>query len=402
MSEIKYREYRHRDAESFLCLHNSVFPAISADAWREFSRRDVTAAVAAAEDTIVGAVPFHLRAFRVRPGVVVRVAWEFSVCVRADLRGTGVGSRLMDTAKKFLHGRCVAMAVYRDDERSPAYRYYNRNGHHDVMYMRRWQHTGSPNIPIAPLETWTWEQFLHHELEVLEIFEDAYGAWGGFPERRRGFYRSAVRTAVYYEIPLVLSVLVRRDSAGRLAGYAILGEERLNPTLHLMEIAARNHDIQTALVLLAAFAAEAAQRDLPAVASVPDSFPYLAALQTVGFQPHTRAHPSTMVMMFHILDPEGLARATWRESDATADLDVIAWTPLREVWLHRALRSAKRHIVLEMKEETLTRLLLGRLDLNAAFMQQLVTATGADDATLTAIADALPFVPWTYHYLDYV
>jgi len=108
------------------------------------------------------------------------------------------------------------------------------------------------------------------------------------------------------------------------------------------------------------------------------------------------------VLMLHALDPEVLARAAWRESPATEYLAVLAWTPQRQVWLHRASRTPARPITLELHEETLTRLVSCRLDLAAALSQGSVTALGADDATLAAIGQALPLTPWAYHYLDFV
>jgi hypothetical protein len=109
-----------------------------------------------------------------------------------------------------------------------------------------------------------------------------------------------------------------------------------------------------------------------------------------------------MVIMAYVLEPEGLARAVWRDGDATAGLDVVAWTPEREITLHRARRDLVTRVVLEMKEATMTRLLFSRLDLEAAISEERVTAVGAGPGEIRAIAQALPYTPWAYHYLDFV
>lgn len=154
MTEITYREYRPEDAESFVRLHDSAFPAIPAGYWPRWSASaPVTAAVAILDGAVVGTVPFHFRDFLVRPGVAVRVACEFSVCVREDLRDRGVGSGLMRAAKQFLRGRCQVMMVHREDERSAAYRYYARNGHHDVAYLRPWARRGEAGVAASGVET---------------------------------------------------------------------------------------------------------------------------------------------------------------------------------------------------------------------------------------------------------
>ncbi len=398
---IATREYRPEDAASFLRLHDSVFPPMSAGFWHEFSQRDVTAAVAVEGGEVVGSVPFQFRLLRLRPGAAVRVAWEWSVCVRDDLRGTGIGSRLMETAKGFLRGRAAAMAVYRNDEFSPPYRFYRRSGHHDLLYIRPWVRTGPAAVSPGGLDVWSWEQFLTHEAEALGVFAEAYAAHGGFPERHAGYYGPAVQTPEYAEVPVELSVLVHRAADGALGGYAILGLERHNPALYLMEIAVRGHNREIASSLLAGLASAAAERNLPAVVTVPDSAPICALLEALGFVPRSRAQ-SSLILMLHALDPEALAQAAWRESAATEGLEVLVWTPEREVWLHRARRTPARRVTLEMKEETLTRLVTCRLDLEAALAQQSVTALGADEAALAAIAQALPLTPWIYHHLDFV
>ena len=401
MAEIEYREYRPEDAASFLRLHDSAFPKMSADFWREFSSHEVTAAVAILDGEVVGTVPFQFRDFRVRPGVTIRVAWEFSVCVREDLRGTGVGSSLMTIAKKFLHGRCVAMAVYRNDETSAAYRYYARNGHRDLLYMRPWSLSGGGCIASADVSTRSWEDFLGHEAEYLDVFAAAYRLYGGFPQRYPGYYARAVRTSEYDEIPVDLSILECRDNSGVLSGYAIIGIEQDLPTQHLMEIAVRGNDATLAQSLVAGFVQTVAGRGLSAVISTADSSPAMSFLPALGFDPKSRAE-SSMVIMAYIVDPDAFAQRVWRESERTRNLDVVAWTPQREAFLHRADGDGSRRVILEMKEDALTRLLFGRLDLVIAFRQGTVTALGDGAMEIAAISDALPFSVWTYHYLDFV
>lgn len=397
---IEYREYRPEDAASFLCLRNSVFPELSTEFWHSWSQSAVTASVAIAEGQVIGTVPFHFRNFQVRPDAVVPVAWEFSVCVREGLRSSGIGSRLLDTAKEFLRGRCVAMAVYRGDERSDGYRYYSRNGHHDLLYVRPWVRTGRPLTFPEAIETCSWDEFLMKEKRYLDVFASAYSVYGGFPQRNSGYYAPAVATSQNKEVPVELQALSSQDKTGKVNGYAIVGREQLRPALHLMELATRNNDLAVALALMTAFSNTASAYGVPATVSAVDTSPYTAVLRALDFQPSSRAQRSKMIMA-HVLDHEMMARKLWRENTTTTGLDVVAWTPEREAFLHRG-RKARRRVVLEMKEDSLTRLLFGRLDLKAAYDQGIVTAISADRAEIEAIAKALPPTPWVYHYLDYI
>jgi GNAT superfamily N-acetyltransferase len=420
MPHIEYREYRSQDADSFIRLHDTVFPPLPLGFWEIWSRGPVTASVAVMDGEVVGTVPFCFRDFRLRSDAIVRVAWEFSVGVREDLRGKGIGSRLMHTAKQFLRDRCAAMMVYRGDEASSGYRYYARNGHADLLYARPWIWGGGSLLAVPPAQSLAWQEFLAEaepraaksrmagrvgggggEAPYLALFESAYGGYGGFPQRYPGFYDPAVNTIQYAEVRLDLMTFVQRDEAGVAQGYAIAGRERLSPRLHLLEIATRSGDLAIALPLLSAFCRLAASQEVPAMVMTTDSSPYVPALRVAGFRPGLRPEESNMIMAYP-LEPEHLAAVAWREDAGTAGLEVSARTPCREVLIHRAAAGSARRVVLEMKEDMLARLLFGRLDLRSAVAQEMVTVVGGDDAEVHVIAQALPYTPWVYHYLDQI
>jgi GNAT superfamily N-acetyltransferase len=188
VADIICREYRPEDGPGYLRVHAQAFPPLTLDYWERWTRVPTTASIALLDDEVVGAVPFVFRDLVVRPGVVVRVAWEYSVCVAAQMRDTGIGSKLMTEAKRFLPGRCVAMMVYRNTERSAGYRYYARNGHHDLLYARAWRRAPSASGFPEGVRRVQWETFLRDEARYRARYVEAHAIHGGSPVRIPGFY----------------------------------------------------------------------------------------------------------------------------------------------------------------------------------------------------------------------
>ena len=133
-TQLEVREYRAEDASAALALRNRVFPPIGPEDWA----KSQTAAVALLDGRLVGVIPFTIRSFTLAPDAMIRAAFANSVAVAEDLRGMGIGTRMMDSARLFLAARAEAMCVYTGHEATgPQYRFYHRSGHHDLLYPRR-------------------------------------------------------------------------------------------------------------------------------------------------------------------------------------------------------------------------------------------------------------------------
>ena len=122
------------EIEAMLSIRNAIFPPISAEDWRRY--RSDTASMAFLDGIPIGAIPLDQRRFQIAPGVVIDTAFEHAVGTRADFRSRGIGTAMIEAAAAFLHERAEALMVYRGAERSPGYRFYERSGHRDLIYMR--------------------------------------------------------------------------------------------------------------------------------------------------------------------------------------------------------------------------------------------------------------------------
>jgi len=397
--EPEFREYRAEDADAVRDLLNVVFAKawMTPESWAQWTAEDWTAPVALVDGRIAGAIPLHRRAYRVAPGAEV-VAWvEHRVGVAEELRDRGLGSGMHSSAKEFLQGRGDVLLVHRGHERSDGYRFYDRNGLHDVSYL--FTVTLEPTDAAGDGVRWLdADAFLAREAEWLALFEDCYAGFGGFPARRPGTQRRVCTQGIWdtaIRTDLAFAVL---EEAGQPAGYAIVGQREPSwndPAVSLMEIAVRDASVERMARLLGA----ARARGRPLRCRVSTAAPLAQAIRQLGVELPPRERSS--MTMVHVLDIGSAGRKVWRDVPELRDVEVRVWTPSREGVLH-APACPTRSVAFELKEPMLSRLLCRRLDVAAAVAEERITLCGARPGDAEALARALPPCPWVYHQIDYL
>ena len=390
----EFREYEPRDADAVRDLLNDVFSRayMSPAGWAAWTAEDFTAPVALLDGEPVGAIPLKRRTLRVAPDAEV-VAWvEHRVGVREDLRDQGLGSGMQSCAKEFLRGRGDVLFVYRGAERTDGYRFYDRNGLHDVSYIRRYPL--EPSDAAAPGTRWLdEEEFLARDGQWHSLFESCYGRFGGYPQRRPGYLPDIIRSVTWQEAMRHELSYCAAEDGGQPVGYAVLG--RRDDAQQVMELAVRDGSPEHAARLLAA------ARGLGEPVSVRATTGSMleALLRRMGLADPPREH--AMMIMIHVVDPESTGRKVWRRVPALADVEVRVWTPEREGAIH-APAAPTRTLTLELKEHMLSRLLVRRLDVAAAVAEERITVCGARPGDAEALAQALAPCPWVYHQIDYL
>ena len=397
--EPEFREYRAEDADAVRDLLNVVFAKawMTPESWAQWTAEDWTAPVALVDGRIAGAIPLHRRVYRAAPGAEV-VAWvEHRVGVAEELRDRGLGSGMQSSAKEFLQGRGDVLLVYRGHERSDGYRFYDRNGLHDVSYI--FTVTLEPTDAAADGVRWLdADAFLAREPEWLALFEDCYAGFGGFPARRPGTQRRICTQGIWdtaIRTDLTFAVL---EEAGQPAGYAIMGQRDPSwddPAVSLMELAVRDASVERMARLLGA----ARARGRPLRCRVSTAAPLAQTIRELGVELPPRERSS--MIMVHVLDIESAGRKVWRDVPELRDVEVRVWTPAREGVLH-APACPIRSVTLELKEPMLSRLLCRRLDVAPAVAEERMTLCGGRPGDAQALARALPPCPWVYHQIDYL
>ena len=397
MSEIEIREFQPDDIESFHALHDAVFPPVPFEEMRRWmARDDVTAGVAVEDGRIVGEIPLHIRRFVLRPSVIVRVAFEHSVCVDESMRGQGVGTRIQDAMKQFMRDRIDVLTVYRGGERSAAYNHYDKNGLTDCCYMRNWK-LDAPDTIAEPLgELLPAEGILAREEQFASTMASANEHAGGYEQRLPGFYETAFTQLEAVEMSSDFAALTLKRDGGQL-GHCILSLREGAP-VKVMELATRGRDVATATRLLRGACAVAAERDVNVTVELHDGGAYTPIFEALGFAPQARGN----MIMACPLDWERLASIVWTPQSELADVRVRVWTPNEEFVAHEPGGQPSREITLELKHHQAVRWLMCRLDLAPLVEQEIVTVRGARPGDVPALSRAIPFAPWEYQGIDHI
>lgn len=185
---------------------------------------------------LVGAIPLEPRPWQLWPGSVVSAAHQTSVGVLPDFRGRGIGSLMQQAIDTHQPALASVATVFREDENSHAYRWYQRNGFVPALRVSAWTlaapTTVDASLTVEPLDPddpdvdWTGIDRLWRARQADQC--------GGFVCRTRrplGDWLSVHPYRNRYRFK-ILSL----HDAGDLVAYAVLGIGQLHSTTTRVEI----------------------------------------------------------------------------------------------------------------------------------------------------------------------
>ncbi len=395
MKNLICREMRWPDEiDDMLAVRNAIFPFIGREDWLRFPSN--TASMAYLEGIPIGAIPLDQRKFQIAPGHVIDTAFEHAVGTRADFRSRGVGSAMIEAAAEFLRDRVEALMVYRGAERSAGYRFYEKSGHRDLVYMRQLRREPGP-VADADVAVGGFDEIVAAQSDLLRVFNAAFGNYGGFRPRHERYWEAALTDMIFVVIPQDF-IFIRTPADGEMQAYCILAARRQvrpDQQLKILEIAGTSDD--AAREVIRGAVAEANQRDWPVATIACVDSPWRMVMREEGFEEGLR---HTMIMGQPIA-LERLFATACADEDAIADLTITLWAPGFDarVWEGPA---ARREITVEGKELLLYRMLMRRLDIASAAASDLLTIRGERPGDRDRLAAALPYCPWEYHSIDWL
>lgn len=387
---ITYRLYEPKDLEQTVELVQRVFTKIRPDpiaTWQKLESHDHVTVLAFDGDRIVGAIPFDLRDFLIRPGVCIRAAFCHLVSVDESYRNQGVGSGMIALARKAFAKFCDGLFVYTETEAHAPYTFYERNGFTDLLYSRFY--TAQPaskdlpsGIQVLPLDHESID-----ESSLNPIYQRVYSSYGGFPPRLPDYWQRAFDSIIYVQIPMDLYL-----ATASTGGYALFGIQRRGYT-QILELAEEPGNPQSIENLLSAVIATGVAHKATKISLCASRHhPARPCLDAAGFRPDSRKE--SQITAAHLLD----LQKTWGQlTQGKAAPALQIWTPAGTY----NLPGNGKPVTLEMKAETVNRLFLCRED--PGYLVETGRITSPDsNLPLDRLRSIFQPAPWVYHPIDYI
>ena len=390
--EITYRFYSHADAEQTNQLAHAAFEIapFPPETWQKMEEQHHATVLAEKGQQIVGAIPFDLRDFLIRPGLSLKTAFAHMVCVDEHHRSRGVGSGMMRFARENLPTFSEAMFVYTGSEGVAPYTFYQKNKFIDLHYSRFHQldHPSGELPSGLQVQPFIPEQIGEGVLNAC--YQQAYADYAGFPVHTPGYWREMMEGIIFAEIPTEFQIATEYHG-GDLAGYALLGFA--NHSCTILELACASSSQTGIARLIQAAACTAGQRgckDLRMLAST--HHPATPVLTDLGFQ--TISREDAMVTAGMVFQFE----AVWQKLCANRPpFGLSIWTPTRRL----ELTGPGAPVHLEMKDTILERLFLCRESFAAAWEAETITSSSTR-LPVSVLTDLFQSCRWVYHWFEWI
>lgn len=383
------RMVRRSEIPEMLKFRNSRFGEIPRSQWEAMGG---TAVVAGNGKTICGAISLQYRNFKINGRVSIPVVFENAVGVAKEVRSRGLGSAMLDVAERALRGRVDAFYVYRGDERSPGYRFYRKTNHGDLYYKCNLV-LKQPQGENNKVEVLDAAEAVALERNLLPVFANCYGQFGGYWKRDRGYFRQILDSHVYINKDWKL-LLVRKGKV--VGGYAIINpHDPITAGLCIYDFAAPGIAVRQALLGKIEWLAK--RNKQPATMMANREHPLFAPLLKRGYA-YEEQSPFGMA---RIIRPDRIFAQLAHNSVLLDNLHLEAVTPHRDLILNRPAKP-KYKATLYLKESQLTRLLSCRLDMAGALETNVIRMTPLPIRVENALCSILRFCPWVLFEIDFV
>lgn len=403
-NDIIVKEINEETFEEGLAIRNSIFPSITKTDW--YRGGEKTGVIAFSGDEAVGFIPLFIRDIKLIPGITVKGAFENAVGTKEEYRGSGIGSKMIEGCKEILKNKVDILFVYRGAERSRGYQFYTKTGHVDLLYTRAYTcDTSSVKRHSHVYLSKNANDIYTSQRDLLRLFNETYQTYAGFQQRTEGFWENALQSPFYATRKHQLYFFTLVENNEKTAYMIAMNQEnpiskRSSNKLQVLELASAGRDLHRMRKVIESATHYVKNESLDGLFFlVGDDHPFKSVFEGLNCSSFAR---SSNVMALCI-NPEAFFKKVWKSRFHMPGVQLQVWTPQHEfVLVESTLPDHQiKKVTIEMKDETLTQWLLGRIRFKARVQEGSITIHNGDDVVIDQIDHAIPHSKWEYHHIDY-
>jgi len=197
---------------------------------------NMTAMLAFDHEKLIGAIPFEKRSVVLDKDQLLKVLWVSAAHVDSAYRSQGIGSKMDQAIEEYFYPEFEAVLVCREDESSPAYRWYMKLGYQPLVPIVSLKKMveGVPENGCAYV-VWNSKQDIQSAgNDLLRCFNRNTSHYGGFPERTEQFW--ARKLDVHYYKSFYTYYVVAVMDGQNIAAYALLGQGAMKDKIERFDI----------------------------------------------------------------------------------------------------------------------------------------------------------------------
>ena len=184
---------------------------------------NMTGVLAYKNDKIIGAIPLEPRDFTLANQDSTKLLWVSGAHVDQDFRSQGIGGKLDHKIKEHFKDEYNAIFVYRENENSPAYKWYDRMGYTPLLPILAFHKTVKK--PEAFLQYRIYKKIddiEKIEMELFNCFKQHHSNFSGIPKRNETYWSKRVKSHCYKKFYEYTLLTFWEDE--KIKSFALLGK----------------------------------------------------------------------------------------------------------------------------------------------------------------------------------
>lgn len=359
----------------------------------------MTSVVAFDDNKLIGVLPLEKRLFSLGGDRFLNILWVSAAHVESEYRSQGVGTAMAQKIQEYFFPDFKAVFVYRGDETSRAYRWYNKLGYHEILSVLSFKKD------VIRLDAAIDYILLSNEAEIcswedklFDCFNRCTGSMGGFPQRHSRFWSDKLN-AHYYKEFYTYSILAITNH-DKISGYAFLGKTAMKdgiPRVDILEFVAPDEPVpgirECLYSAIMTFACQHGLKEVRIQLSTQD--PHLQWIKSLGFINRWRFN-----VMGRLIDPISYFRECLSgKVDLEEEYQFIIQTPALG---EHTIGKGKNSIKLFVHDNLLNDILLCRSNISNAVEEGRFVIIDGDKSNIKVLESHFPLNKWQYFHIDYI